>query len=95
VTESLLGLVIGLDAIAELVAKSEIDFRTLEDHIAKLLVACGQITVGDLLREYPAEQGLGTVVDYLALGVRNGIVAEGTERVSWLLARCSGARRCA
>lgn len=75
--------VIGLDAIAELVAQSEIDFRTLEEHIAELLAARGQVTVADLLREYPAEQGLGTVVGYLALGLRDGIVAEGTERVGW------------
>jgi hypothetical protein len=75
--------VIGLDAIAALVAQSEIDFRSLQEHIAELLAAHGQVTVGDLLRRYPAEQGLGTVVGYLALGVRDGIVAEGTERVSW------------
>jgi len=75
--------VIGLDAIAELVAQSEIDFRTLEEHIAALLADRGQVTVADLLREYPAEQGLGTVVGYLALGLRDGIVAEGIDRVSW------------
>jgi hypothetical protein len=75
--------VIGLEAIAELVAQSEIDFRSLQEHIADLLAAHGQVTVGDLLCRYPAEQGLGTVVGYLALGVRDGIVAEGTERVSW------------
>jgi hypothetical protein len=75
--------VIGLDAIAELVAQSEIDFRTLEEHIAALLAVRGQVTVAELLREYPAEQGLGTVVGYLALGVRDGIVAAGADRVSW------------
>jgi hypothetical protein len=75
--------VIGLEAIAELVAQSEIDFRTLQEHIAALLAARGQVTVAELLREYPAEQGLGTVVGYLALGVRDGIVAEGADRVSW------------
>ena len=31
-------------------------------------------TIADLLRQFPAEQGLGTVVGYLALGVRDGIV---------------------
>jgi hypothetical protein len=75
--------VIGLTAIAELVAQSEIDFRNLEEHIAALLVHRGQVTVAELLRAYPAEQGLGTVVGYLALGVRDGIVAEGSDRVSW------------
>jgi hypothetical protein len=75
--------VIGLDAIAELVAQSEIDFRTLEAHVAELTAARGQVTVAELLAEYPAEQGLGSVVGYLALGVRDGIIAEGSDRVSW------------
>ncbi len=74
---------IGLEAIAELVAQSEIDFRTLEEQIAALLAERGQATVGELLRRWPAEQGLGTLVGYLALGVRDGMLAEGTERVSW------------
>jgi hypothetical protein len=65
------------------VAQSEIDFRTLEEHIAELLAARGQVTVAELLRAYPAGQGLGTVVGYLALGLRDGIVAAGTDRVSW------------
>jgi hypothetical protein len=86
-------LVIGLEAIAELVAQSEIDFRTLEEHIAALLAARGQVTVAELLRGYPAEQGLGTVVGYLALGVRDGIVAEGSDRVSWR--GCDGIERSA
>lgn len=75
--------IIGLDVIADLVARSEIDFRTLESHIAELLAARGQVTVAELLRAYPAAQGLGTVVGYLALGMRDGVVASGTDRVSW------------
>jgi hypothetical protein len=74
---------IGLDAIAELVAQSEIDFRTLEEQIDTLLAERGQASIGELLRRWPAEQGLGTLVGYLAIGVRDGMVAEGTERVSW------------
>ena len=67
---------IALEGIAELVSQSEIDFRTLEEHIAQLLAVHGQITIADLLRRFPAEQGLGTVVGYLALGVRDSIVAQ-------------------
>jgi hypothetical protein len=65
------------------VAQSEIDFRTLEAHIAELLAVRGQISIADLLERFPAEQGLGTVVGYLALGVRDGIVAEHSDQVSW------------
>jgi hypothetical protein len=74
---------IALEGIAELVSQSEIDFRTLEEHIAELLATHGQITIADLLHAFPAEQGLGTLVGYLALGVRDGIVAEHSDQVSW------------
>ena len=36
-----------------------------------------------MLTLYPAPQGLGTVVGYVALGSRHGVAAGGTERVSW------------
>ncbi|MGD8275810.1 MAG: DUF3375 domain-containing protein [Thiohalocapsa sp.] len=75
--------IIGLDTIAELVAQSEIDLRTLEEHVATLLADRGQVTVAELLAEYPAEQGLGTVVGYLALGARDGVVAEAMDRIRW------------
>jgi hypothetical protein len=74
---------ISLETVAELVAHSEIDFRRLEDHIRELLQVQGQVSIAEVLRAYPAEQGLGSVVGYIALGVREGIVTEGTERVSW------------
>jgi hypothetical protein len=77
------GADIPLSSIALLVSHSEIDFRTLEDHIADLLQGHEQITVADLLARFPAEQGLGSLVGYLAIGVRKGVVSEGTEGVAW------------
>jgi len=74
---------IPLSSIALLVSQSEIDFRTLQHHIADLLNRHEQVTVADLLARFPAEQGLGSVVGYLAIGVREGVVSEATERVAW------------
>ncbi|MFY9976029.1 MAG: DUF3375 family protein, partial [Chromatiaceae bacterium] len=74
---------IPLSSIALLVSQSEIDFRTLQHHITDLLDRHEQITIADLLARFPAEQGLGSVVGYLAIGVREGVVSEGTERVVW------------
>lgn len=74
---------IPLSTIALLVSQSEIDFRTLQHHITDLLARLEQITVADLLARFPAEQGLGSVVGYLAIGVREGVVSDGTERVAW------------
>ena len=74
---------ISLEAVGELVAHSEIDFRRLEQLIHELLQVHGQVSIADILRMHPAEQGLGSVVGYMALGARDGIVTDGRERVSW------------
>jgi hypothetical protein len=74
---------IGMESVGELVAQSEIDFGTLRNNISTILSSREQVSIGDILRIYPAQQGLGTVVGYLALGTRHGIAGGGTERVSW------------
>jgi hypothetical protein len=42
-----------------------------------------QATVADVLRAYPAAQGLGSVLGLLALGSRHGMIAGHSETVSW------------
>lgn len=79
---------ISLEAVGELVAQSEIDFRRLRGHIIHLLEDRGQISVAEVMEYYPAEQGLGSVVGYLAIGARQGVRAESagadsTEMVGW------------
>jgi len=74
---------IGLDAISELVRQSEIDFRTLKEHILSLLANQTQASIRQLLESFPAEQGLGSVVGYVALGAKHGEITEDTELVSW------------
>jgi len=74
---------LSLDAVAELVRQSEIDFRTLRAHVRAALARAPQVSVGDMLAAFPAEQGLGSVVGYVALGARHGELTPGTEQVSW------------
>ncbi|HET8552770.1 MAG TPA: DUF3375 domain-containing protein [Gammaproteobacteria bacterium] len=74
---------ISLEAVGELLAHSEIDFRRLQQQLAALLASRMQVSVGDVLDVYPAEQGLGTVVGLLALGAQDGIISEQRERVCW------------
>ncbi|OGI41546.1 MAG: hypothetical protein A2140_05410 [Candidatus Muproteobacteria bacterium RBG_16_62_13] len=74
---------ISLEAVGELVAHSEIDFRRLQTHIEVLLAARDQVTIAEILDSYPAEQGLGSVVGYLALGSRRGLPANRKEIVRW------------
>jgi hypothetical protein len=77
-------LPIGLESISELVAQSEIDFRTLKEHVRSLLEHRDQASIGDVLEHFPAEQGLGSVVGLLALGSRHGIKGDGVETVAWV-----------
>ena len=74
---------IDLQSIGELVAQSEIDFRTLKANIRELLETRSQVSIGDVLEQYPASQGLGSVVGLIALGSRHGIKADSQETVSW------------
>jgi len=74
---------ISLESVGELVAHSEIDFRTLEEHVHSLLEVRDQVSVAEVLQAYPAEQGLGSVIGLVALGARRGVLSEASDRVSW------------
>jgi hypothetical protein len=74
---------ISLESVGELVAQSEIDFRTLKANVRAVLDERSQATVADVLRAYPAAQGLGSVLGLLALGSRHGLLAGHDETVSW------------
>ena len=74
---------IGLDLVGDLVAQSEIDFRSLEENVRAVLAVRDQASIGAILGDYPATQGLGSVLGLLAIGARKGIVAENSETVSW------------
>ena len=75
---------IDLESVSELVAQSEIDFRTLKEHVCSLLEQRDQASIGDVLEHFPAEQGLGSVVGLLALGSRHGIKGDSIETVAWV-----------
>lgn len=72
-----------LETVSELVRQSEIDFHTLKQHVRSVLERQSQATIGQVLAEFPAEQGLGSVVGYVALGAKHGEVTEGSEVVEW------------
>lgn len=75
---------ISLDAVAELVRQSEIDFKTLRQNIHQLLQTRDQVRIDEVLQAFPAKQGLGSVVGYLSLGARHGQVTPLPVRVSWV-----------
>ena len=75
---------INLASVGELVAQSEIDFRSLKSQVLKVLELRPQASVADVLRAHPAEQGLGSVLGLLALGSRHGLAGGHTETVDWI-----------
>lgn len=74
---------IDLEAISDLVAQSEIDFRSLKADLRAVLAERSQASIADVLQAFPAQQGLGSVVGLLALGSRHGLPAADSETVSW------------
>ncbi|MCD7100167.1 DUF3375 domain-containing protein [Stenotrophomonas sp. MMGLT7] len=66
---------ISLDSVGELVAASEIDFRGLRRDLYELLEAQPRLSIAQALQQRAAPQGLGSVIGYLSLGTRHGIVA--------------------
>ena len=78
------GAAISLDSVGELVAQSEIDFRSLRRDLHELLADHAQLSISQVLDRRPAEQGLGSVVGYLSLATRHGVQAKDQhEAVSW------------
>jgi len=72
-----------LETVSDLVRQSEIDFRTLKQHVRAMLDRQTQASIREILETFPAEQGLGSVVGYVALGAKHGEVTDGSEVVSW------------
>lgn len=72
--------------VANAIARSEIDFRALYRKLRASLETHSQRSIGDVLEQFPATQGLGTIVGYLSIGVKHGIVVPDTrEPVAWTL----------
>jgi len=72
-----------LQDIASMVRNSEIDFGVLRHNIYERLQQSSVVGIEELLRVYPATQGLGSVVGYIHLALRHGQVTPSTAQVSW------------
>jgi hypothetical protein len=77
------GAAISLDSVSELVSQSEIDFRSLRRDLHDLLAEHDQLSIGEVLERRPAEQGLGSVIGYLSLATRYGVIGSEHEAVRW------------
>lgn len=75
---------IDLATVGALVAQSEIDFRALRADVDAVLAGRSQASIADVLLQFPARQGLGSVLGLLALGAREGLAGESFETVAWI-----------
>ena len=71
--------------LGDLLRMSEIDFRSLRHNVRSVLDQKAQASIAQVLQEFPAAQGLGSVVGYIALGVKHGVRggSDASELVSW------------
>ena len=74
---------LGLELVRELVRQSEIDFRTLRRNLRATLERRPRASIGQVLELFPADQGFGSVVGYVALGVKHGQCTQDRELVRW------------
>lgn len=72
-----------LAALRQLVRESEIDFDELTGNVTASLAERGRASVGDVLTDHPATQGLASVVGLLVLATRHGHRADGDETIAW------------
>ncbi|MFF2114290.1 DUF3375 domain-containing protein [Rhodococcus koreensis] len=75
---------VDLDELRRLVRESEIDMDELSDNVAATLRAHGRATIGDVLRDYPATQGLASAVGLMVLATHHGHAIDGTEDIQWV-----------
>jgi hypothetical protein len=73
---------ISLESVGDLVAASEIDFRTLRRDLHDLLGAQPRMSIAQVLEHREAPQGLGSIIGYLSLGTRHGEVAADQQEIA-------------
>lgn len=72
-----------LATVSALISQSEIDFKSLKQHIGTLLHHHEQVSINTVLTTYPAQQGLGSIVGLISLGCQYGERTSEKEIVSW------------
>jgi hypothetical protein len=82
-----------LEALAALARETDIDFKELRSCVSAAVKARGACTIGEVLEDRPATQGLASVIGLLVLALKHGSPGDGArvERVAWETAR--GAQR--
>lgn len=73
---------VSIEELRALARETEIDFDELTTNINRALADAGSVTIADVLRQFPATQGVASVVGLLALGADQGVPST-PERIEW------------
>ncbi len=74
---------IDISIVTDLIRHSEIDFRALKRNLRAVLEQEARASIAQVMDRFPPEQGLGSVVGYVALGAKHGEATAGVELVDW------------
>ena len=75
---------LSVEVLQDLVRTNDIDLVGLTSHVNDVRGRSGQASIGDILREKPAEQGLASVIGLMFLATTHAQEREGsTEIVTW------------
>lgn len=72
-----------LVALRELARLTEIDYDELVGNVNAALGTRNEASVGEVLSQFPATQGLASVVGLLSLAAQNGVVDDAVEDLAW------------
>lgn len=73
-----------LEELRRRVRESEIDWEELRENLRLSLERRGAATVSDVLEDYPATQGLASIVGLISLAIEGAQRVTGTDRVRWI-----------
>ncbi|MDR0592936.1 MAG: DUF3375 domain-containing protein [Bifidobacteriaceae bacterium] len=74
---------VDLAYLREAARASEIDMAELTASVRAVVAGRGAATIGEVLAEYPASQGVASVIGLMVLAERLGSEVEGSEEVAW------------
>jgi hypothetical protein len=76
---------INFDDIANSIKESEINFKQIKIAINKEVLKGNPVSIAEIIKANPIEQGLGTVVGYISIAQKNGILTKEYETVDWVI----------
>lgn len=86
------GQPLDIEQVRAVMRQTEIDMEELAGAVNATVRGRGTATIGQVLSEHPATQGLASVLGLMLLGVRHGQRTQDSEEVTWVPASAQRGR---